>query len=176
MMKYFGWRGILQQHEEQQGDNHDTNFPEASSSASLDQAQHLQAILSATCARELHAMWGCRAVSIGCGNDLAKLKSCFEEEGNAAVLSESRTNYEDDTASASSTSTKSSKESPTPTIPCRDIQRRLGSCVTQGAEQLYQRERQRKRRQETTKIQKKSPTGTTTAATTTSSEASSLAE
>ena len=35
-----------------------------------------------TCNREIHAVWACRALSLGCGADLVQLKKCFQSKEN----------------------------------------------------------------------------------------------
>ena len=36
--------------------------------------------LSSCCTRETHALWGCRAIALGCAPELVKLKRCFEDK------------------------------------------------------------------------------------------------
>jgi hypothetical protein len=123
MMKYFGWRGILQQ--QQQSEDGSTN--------------DIDSVVN-SCAREQHALWACRAVSIGCGNDLSHLKICLDaenddgsgDEGNDQkpipnVLRNPVTAYEP----------KSQQDIDQAT--CGDFQARLGKCVGQGAQELYHR-------------------------------------
>jgi hypothetical protein len=120
MMKYFGWRGITVNKDQ------DNNITTTNTQA--------EQVLAATCAREQHALWACRAVSIGCGRGLGTLKDCFEGEGAVPVLSHSQTNYEEQEASSQKAEMQ---------IPCKQLQRDLGECVGQGAHELYQRQRQR---------------------------------
>jgi hypothetical protein len=72
-MKYFGWRGILQQEE----------LPE-----------RVQTAIIKSCSREQHALWACRAVAVGCGKELGALKAGFDQLGEFGVLFEQRTAYE----------------------------------------------------------------------------------
>ena len=122
MIKYFGWRGLTISKDEE--NNTTIRNTEA------------EQVLAATCAREQHALWACRAVSIGCGRKLGTLKDCFEGEGAVPILSHSQTNYEGQEAASQNSDMQ---------IPCKQLQRDLGECVSQGAHELYQRERQRKK-------------------------------
>jgi hypothetical protein len=106
MMKYFGWRGMLKG----------------------EKPHPLATHIEASCAREQHSLWACRAVSIGCGKDLGALKKCFDHEGAETILVQPKTGYE---------------ESSSHEVPCRELQHALGSCVTDGAQKLFQRRLQR---------------------------------
>ncbi len=110
-MKYFGWRGVLEKE----------NMPE----------KLKQAIVS-SCARERHSLWACRAVAMGCGQELGALKAGFDEQGPLAILYQPQTAYE-------------SFDKDTKTIPvlCADLQSTLGSCVRQRASVLLERKQQR---------------------------------
>lgn len=119
VMKYFKWRGILKDLEEEQ-DN-----PETSSRFS-------QAIQN-SCAREQHAVWACRAVATGCGQDLSALKSCFESEGAYTVLVHPSTKYDNKIGDNTNN-----------VVPCQEFQQNLGACVTKGAQDLLQRRQQRR--------------------------------
>ena len=70
MMKYFGWRGLLQK-----------------------VGKDGQPLVD-SCAREQHAVWACRAVATGCGKELSYLKRCFDQEGPIDILLHSQTSYE----------------------------------------------------------------------------------
>lgn len=116
--------------------------------------------IRSSCAREQHAVWACRAVATGCGMDLSKLKRCFESVDNdnntdenlqrlpqhIRVLTTPYTNYEgfvEEVASKDGTVVSLKQR-----IPCHDIQRQLGSCVTASGRELLQRKQQRERQQE----------------------------
>lgn len=77
-----------------------------------------------SCAKESHALWGCRAVSLGCAGHLRHLRECFRETPN--VLSNPNTAYEP---------SKHNKDD----VPCRELQETLGKCVIQEAKALQQR-------------------------------------
>jgi hypothetical protein len=57
----------------------------------------------ATCQREEHALWACRAVALQCGNDLMRMRECFNElqgvgldgkpDDVGAILKHKRTAY-----------------------------------------------------------------------------------
>jgi hypothetical protein len=112
MMKYFGWRGILLKTED----------------ATV--KQHIQH----ACAREQHAVWACRAVSVGCGKELGSLKHCFDDEGAHRVLISPETAYEEKSSAAGAGSSKL-------LIPCPALQREMGDCVIAGAHALYGRQK-----------------------------------
>eukprot|EP00934_Nitzschia_sp_Nitz4_P001759 Nitzschia sp. Nitz4//scaffold5_size260463//17653//18216//NITZ4_000939-RA/size260463-processed-gene-0.47-mRNA-1//1//CDS//3329555211//1759//frame0 len=109
MMKYFDWRGILKEKSEQES-----------------------APIVKSCARERHSVWACRAVSIGCGKELAAIKKCFENEGAEVVLTQSQTTYEPNDKNNGST-----------VISCASEQVDLGVCVNQGARDLLARKQER---------------------------------
>mmetsp|Transcript_18428 Transcript_18428/g.27310 ORF Transcript_18428/g.27310 Transcript_18428/m.27310 type:complete len:192 (+) Transcript_18428:123-698(+) len=78
-----------------------------------------------TCARETHAVWGCRAIALGCAPHMIDLRNCFQESYTTEqVLSVSQFGYENNNNE---------------NIPCRDIQRALGECVAREASLLEQR-------------------------------------
>jgi hypothetical protein len=83
------------------------------------------------CTREEHLVWACRAVTIGCGRELGALKGCFQTEGALKVLSTDSTAYEYE---------RSFSEQQ---VPCQNLQKALGKCVTTGAHELYERRRKR---------------------------------
>lgn len=172
-MKYFEWRGILssKQRETVQDDNDDDDNNKAN--VNVNNGPDLSVFhpkIRSSCAREQHAVWACRAVATGCGKDLSELKRCFEEVDNGKgaqsssddglnllpqhirVLTAPYTNYEgivekvaaesaDANANAASASLKQR-------IPCHEVQRRLGSCVTANGTQLLKRKQQRERQQQ----------------------------
>jgi hypothetical protein len=128
-----------------------------------------------SCSREQHAVWACRSVSTGCGKDLSLLKRCFEDietteieklPPHYRILTTPYTNYEgivekteeeeaqaqslvttttsaDNNAKSLSSSLSSLKQR----IPCYDIQRQLGSCVTINGKQLLERKQKRETEQ-----------------------------
>jgi len=79
------------------------------------------------CQRELHAVWACRGIALGCGADVIRMRNCFNEQGPATILNQSNAGYEN------------MKE----TMPCADLQRTLGRCVAKEATELEQRNRNR---------------------------------
>lgn len=69
------------------------------------------------CQREEHAVWSCRAVSLGCGANLSELRTCFHElPEKTSILETTETAYEPKSASQND-------------FPCRKVQERLGKCV-----------------------------------------------
>ena len=112
--KYFQWRGISQNEES-------PNYvPEG--------------VLQRSCARERHALWGARAVAVGCGQELHSLQQCFHEQGPRRVLSVGESNYQEE-----------KDNNRQAIIPCAAVQRQLGNCVNQNVQELYQRLQERKK-------------------------------
>ena len=102
-----------------------------------------------TCAREIHAQWACRAVSLACSPHLIRLRECFDEIGKQEVLSVPYFGYATST-STTTTSTSTSDNTihnvqqhdnynATKRIPCRELQASLGKCVAERAAELEQR-------------------------------------
>jgi hypothetical protein len=128
MMRYFEWRTKeLVRVKDTDGSTHILAMPSAEEQQ---QQPHLM-----TCAREAHALWGCRAVTLACAPDLNHLKQCFDTQGKMAVLSHSETAYERN-PNANSTANITN-------LPCLAQQQRMGSCVTTKAAELQERVRQR---------------------------------
>ena len=84
------------------------------------------------CVPEQHALWGCRAVSLRCGAELQQMKSCFEEQGLEAILSQRKTAYASDKI-----------EKVREKIPCYELQRVVGKCVAASAKEMEQRKNSR---------------------------------
>lgn len=76
----------------------------------------------ATCQRELHAVWACRAIAVGCGEDLVRLRNCFDKATPAVILAGEPV-YE-----------QASKQ-----VPCGELQQRMASCIQKSAMDLQQR-------------------------------------
>jgi hypothetical protein len=125
MLRYFGWRNRIVNDENQDRDSYGIAgvVPSNKSSSNDD-----------PCAREVHAVWACRAVALQCGSHLQQLKSCFDqhdEKPNANhVLSTSETAYD-------------CSSSITTAIPCADQQQQLGHCVRIAAQELMKRQNDR---------------------------------
>lgn len=136
MMRYFGW------HKETPSSPESVSFSSVWQSASetdettvtvkeeMKPATTANASASSTvtliptCAKEMHAIWACRSVCLGCAGDLRNLKDCFQllpEE----VLNAHETAYEPTLSNV--------------TIPCRQSQEELGRCVVKNAKELQQR-------------------------------------
>ncbi|VEU35425.1 unnamed protein product [Pseudo-nitzschia multistriata] len=167
-MKYFGWRGILLQRKREANSPTDGNV-EVQMVENNDDGPDLSAFhdkIRSSCAREQHAVWACRAVATGCGKDISELKRCFEsvdifdEDGidnssmeparlpqHIRVLTTPYTNYEGiiEKVADSTDGNNNDVASLRNRIPCHDIQRRLGSCVTANGRALLERKQQRER-------------------------------
>ncbi|GKY92053.1 hypothetical protein MPSEU_000176800 [Mayamaea pseudoterrestris] len=101
------------------------------------------------CLREEHALWACRAVAVGCGKPLTKLRDCFDKQGASNVLlvaEASRTNPKR-AAASNTTNTCYESENANANQPCHDMQRAVGTCVASNLYDLQQRVAQRTRQQ-----------------------------
>eukprot|EP00980_Cylindrotheca_fusiformis_P016481 scaffold4911_cov100-Cylindrotheca_fusiformis.AAC.6 len=92
------------------------------------------------CAREEHMVWACRAVAIGCGKELGALKTCFQSHDAQKILTTNVTAYEQ----------QQQQQQPTPqeSCYCSNLQNALGTCVTNGAHELYERRRKQRQKQQ----------------------------
>ena len=161
-MKYFGWRGILNATSAPplSTENNQSAKSEASDAGSNTVPARdgpdlsvLHPKIRSSCAREEHAVWACRAISTGCGKDLSELKKCFDDvdhdSGNlpkhVRVLTASYTNYQGIVEKVGDGEASAAMKQQ---IPCHEIQRRLGSCVTENGKQLLERKQQREAKQQ----------------------------
>lgn len=132
MMRYFGWHQEPEEapsessfssifHKAQSSDQVNTASiqPKATPVTSVSSSHSIP-----SCAKESHALWGCRAVSLGCAGHLRHLRECFQETPD--VLSNPNTAYEPSRNNSDG-------------VPCREIQETLGKCVIQEARALQQR-------------------------------------
>ena len=120
----------------------------------------------ATCAREEHALWACRAVALQCGGDLDALRHCFdnlqkvgtsgEPEDVGAVLSCRRTAYEVSSNKKKKSGDGNEEKSAVIDdnhnndidIPCREIQERMGRCIAENSKALAERHLARTQKEE----------------------------
>ena len=163
-MKYFGWRGILSKKEVGAPSNDSGKTKKQETAETTITEPDLSVFhpkIRSSCAREEHAVWACRAVATGCGKNLSELKKCFEEVDNTSssgddesslpqhirVLTSPYTNYQgivERFAGGEGTSdNKDNGATLQQIIPCHEIQRRLGSCVTVNGRDLLERKQQR---------------------------------
>ncbi len=159
-MKYFGWRGILKTPAPTSPDTDTTNSKnqESEPSKTMETVRDgpdlsvFHPNIRSSCAREEHAVWACRAIATGCGKDLSELKKCFDDVDNTdsaqvpqhvRVLTAPYTNYQGIVESVAGDRAASMKRQ----IPCHEIQRKLGSCVTENGKQLLERKQQREGKQ-----------------------------
>lgn len=77
---------------------------------------------SAGCARETHELWACRALALGCGQDLGKLKTCWNKS-QQALVGENNGGLSNDGSDPS----------------CRMEQRGMAHCATKNAAELAKR-------------------------------------
>jgi hypothetical protein len=131
MMRYFGWHEespstlssfstVLHNNVHQSNDSIETASiqPKETTTTST---------LIPSCAKESHALWGCRAVSLGCAGHLRQLRECFKTTPRD-VLSDPNTAYE-----PSNNTTSRDR------LPCQELQEALGKCVIKEAKELKQR-------------------------------------
>ena len=98
----------------------------------------------ATCQREEHALWACRAVALQCGQELMQMRECFNElqgvgtDGQpgdvGAILKHKHTAYE-----KSNNSNNNKKSQATDDIPCRVWQEKVGECIATNSKALARR-------------------------------------
>ena len=159
-MKYFGWRGILKTSAPTSSEKDTTTEnQESEPSKKMEPVRDgpdlsvFHPNIRSSCAREEHAVWACRAIATGCGKDLSELKKCFDDVDNAdsaqlpqhvRVLTAPYTNYQGIVESVAGDRAASMKRQ----IPCHEIQRKLGSCVTENGKQLLERKQQREGKQQ----------------------------
>lgn len=96
----------------------------------------------ATCQREEHSLWACRAVALQCGQELFALRECFSDKQGLCVsgepvdvgeiLKHKRTAYE-----------SNKKIKPTDVIPCREFQEKVGTCIAENSKALARRHLER---------------------------------
>ena len=152
-MKYFGWRGIIKSTSPSNESANDevSKTDDTKAKPTAPDGPNLSVFspqIRSSCAREEHAVWACRAIVTGCGKDLSELKKCFEDideqdanfPPHVRVLTSSYTNYQGIVEKVGSDAIKQQ-------IPCHEIQRRLGSCVTENGKQLLERKQQREKMQ-----------------------------
>jgi hypothetical protein len=134
-MKYFGWRGILQQPQQPHEDD-DPSQQQKQLEGRIPERVHNAIVHS--CSREQHALWACRAVAVGCGKELGSLKAGFDSMGPWNVLFQPRTAYDE------KSTPDDDKSHP---IPCAELQSSLGTCVRRGADALLERTQTRDKSQ-----------------------------
>jgi hypothetical protein len=140
MVKYFDWREsvptrVFGENDTTGKPNKVVALPKAKNKANQVGLSSVESEIP-TCARQVHSLWGCRAVALACSPDLVQLRNCFREIGDKeAILSVPYFGY-----------TEGNNESQS--IPCREFQQKLAQCVTKRAAELEQRVRARKEERE----------------------------
>ena len=92
--------------------------------------------ISASCHRETHSVWACRALAVGCADHLVPLRKCLQRTGTTA------THYEGSAAEASNQDGFSNGS----VDECILEQRALAQCVNIKLEELDKRFRDRQRK------------------------------
>ena len=122
MMRYFAWRTQeLVRVTDEDGETRVVAIP--NQSGTMDDWEN-------SCAREAHALWACRAVTLACAPKLNQLKECFDTLPKEQIVSVTETAYEVGVAEGV-------------TVPCRTMQQKLGECVGIKASELKERIRVR---------------------------------
>jgi hypothetical protein len=145
MMRYFGWHEetpssppsfstMLHSSNNNNNNNNNNNdhLIETSSIQPKETTTTTSPLIIPSCAKESHALWGCRAVGLGCAGHLRHLRECFQTTPQN-VLSNPNTAYEP----SNNTTTRDS-------VPCQELQETLGRCVIKEAKELQQRLHPRK--------------------------------
>eukprot|EP00977_Amphora_coffeiformis_P003971 scaffold795_cov187-Amphora_coffeaeformis.AAC.12 len=99
-----------------------------------------------SCVREEHALWTCRGVALKCGGEVVRLRDCFQEYSAEELLhpDNEATAYENNNHTTNATTTTTMKKKKKITPPCAEFQQALGTCVTQNAAALAERQQQYK--------------------------------
>lgn len=91
---------------------------------------------TSTCSREKHAIWGCRAMSVGCAKELVTLKKCFQND----LGTTNPQHFAYDRQASSDTDPEDATENIGILLDendeCRLDMRNLGDCVTKNMEEL----------------------------------------
>lgn len=121
MVRYFDWREstLVAREDTSDGEN-----PVQRVVSTNDDASNPN--IPPTCAREVHSLWGCRAVSLACSSHVKELRTCFQQYDKETVLSVPYFGYQEGVDEDRN-------------IPCKEIQRSLGKCVAQKANELEER-------------------------------------
>ena len=86
---------------------------------------------SVHCTRETHALYACKALALGCGSDLMKMKNCFVEQLGTTNPSSIHYDSNDGGGGESSLSSSSTK--------CHLEQRKVGDCIRKNMNELNER-------------------------------------
>ena len=133
MLRYFDWRHLGHPKPTAIGSTETTTVEKhttPTSTESLEQAQKLVA----TCRREEHAVWACRAIALKCGGELSQVRTCFQSlPGAPTQILHYPTQYEGNDDS-----------DPSLQVPCITVQKALASCVAKQATALEGRVNKRR--------------------------------
>ena len=139
MMRYFGWhqetghpesasfssilQSTQQSNNKEDGTVTDMKQNTTAANATVASSSTNNPVIP-SCAKEMHALWACRSVCLGCAEHLRNLKDCFQLIPEQ-VLNVPQTAYEPTKYSG--------------IIPCRESQEELGKCVIKKSKELQQR-------------------------------------
>mmetsp|Transcript_16737 Transcript_16737/g.31707 ORF Transcript_16737/g.31707 Transcript_16737/m.31707 type:complete len:238 (-) Transcript_16737:9-722(-) len=94
-----------------------------------------------SCSKEHHALWGCRAMAVGCAKELVELKKCFEENHSSDGNDPQYFCYSNDNdvkANGNNTAETGSGTVNRDKV-CSESMRKLGECVTMKWKDLNER-------------------------------------
>lgn len=91
---------------------------------------------TSACALEMHSLWGCRALAVGCANPLERLRGCLQDYPPSVVAGVGRVAY---TETAPISDKALDKK-----LPCGALQREVGKCIMTRTENLAKRVAARK--------------------------------
>ena len=91
------------------------------------------------CIPERHSVWTCRAVALGCGEHLRRMKECFDAEGIERILSQPATAYQDPAKSSGGDVASQQLDKRKQIIPCWEFQQAVGECVMEEGRKLAEK-------------------------------------
>jgi len=84
------------------------------------------------CHKEIHELWACRALALGCGNYLKDLRRVMDEDIEITMQKESSTDTKSEITYYEKQNSAREKET-------REIQQMMAKCVTKNASELAER-------------------------------------
>ena len=91
------------------------------------------------CGKEIHGLWGCRAMALRCAPQMLLLKDCFQQYPPHVIGQVNMVAYEQQQGTTNQPPNVLNEK-----MPCGHLQRQLGQCVVDNATALEQRVRERR--------------------------------